>query len=451
MGVGSLALPLLAIAVVLAIAAPHDLGVAILAAAIVLEPGAIDFTGSLAPLLYELPSGVELPLTMSPLELAIVIACASAVIRGRRRSHLALPWVAAAIPLAIAVGFLHGWRSGGDIHIAYNEARGLIFGSAAFCLAVLSPDSTLRRLRSVIFVATALLAAIVLYRYFAFVRPNKIDVPLEFVFGHEDSIMLGVGLVCGVTTLARPSLTLRDRILLIVYVLLVAMAMAATQRRAATLVGMVGVGTVGALVLTKRPLLVIVTGIPLLLAFTAYLGAYWNKEYGATGQPARAVRSQIDPTPRDQSSDLYRDIERADVIATVRLNRLLGVGFGVRFAQFQALPNLESFWPLQFYTPHQNILWLWLKLGLAGIAAFLALIAIALSRCISAVRESRTMDDRATVGIIVAATLLMYIAFATVDQALIGTRGAIPLAVALAIAFAIPRTAAPVAQQEAAP
>jgi O-antigen ligase len=134
----------------------------------------------------------------------------------------------------------------------------------------------------------------------------------------------------------------------------------------------------------------------------------------------------------------------------VRLNRLLGVGFGVRFAQFQALPNLESFWPLQFYTPHQNILWLWLKLGLAGIAAFLALIAIALSRCISAVRESPAMDDRATVGVIVAATLLMYIAFATVDQALIGTRGALPLAVALAIAFAIPRPAAPAALQEEA-
>jgi hypothetical protein len=64
MGVGSLALPLLAMAIVLAVAAPHDLGVAILGAAIVLEPGAIDFTGSLSPLLYKLPGGVELPLTM---------------------------------------------------------------------------------------------------------------------------------------------------------------------------------------------------------------------------------------------------------------------------------------------------------------------------------------------------------------------------------------------------
>jgi O-antigen ligase len=439
LGWRALAMPVLVGSVILAVASPWRLGVILLGAAIALEPGAIDASGEVAVLLYELPPGVELPLTISPLEIAMCIALLSAVARSWQRVPR-LPVVAALIPLTIALGFVHGWRSGGEMNIGYNEARGLIYGTAAFGLALLSPRGMLWELRNVLVVTTTVLGAIVVYRYLAIVRTNQLDVPIEFAFAHENSIFLGAGLVYGLTWLARPSLSLTERIFLICYVLLMFVALAATQRRAATLVALVGILTVGTLLLTRRPVFVITAAVPLILLSSLFLAATWNREYGALAQPARAIRSQIDPSPRDESSDLYRDIERSNVIETVRGNRLLGVGFGRPFAQFQALPNLEAHWPLQSFTPHQNVLWLWLKMGVVGLAAFLATVSLALGRAMTLARRDRQVSAEVGLGIVLAATILMYLAFATVDLALIGTRGAIPLALALGIAFQIRRS-----------
>ncbi|MGH2610344.1 MAG: hypothetical protein ACRDHF_14785, partial [Tepidiformaceae bacterium] len=120
MGITALALPVLAGSVVLALASPSKFGVLLLGAAIALEPGAIDFTGEIAVLLYELPPGMELPLTISPLEISIVVAFLSALARRTPGEGVSIPIVAMALPAAMLVGFLHGWRSGGDMNIAYN-------------------------------------------------------------------------------------------------------------------------------------------------------------------------------------------------------------------------------------------------------------------------------------------------------------------------------------------
>jgi hypothetical protein len=193
LGVTALALPLLAGSVILALASPSIFGVFLLGAAVALEPGAIDFSGDIAVLLYELPAGMELPLTISPLEISIVVAFLSALARRKPGEGVSVPLVALAVPAAMLAGFLHGWRSGGDMNIGYNEARGLIYGTAAFGLAVLSPRPTVQLLRRCLVLSTALLGAIVVHRYFAYVRTDNFDVPLEFAFAHEDSILLGVG------------------------------------------------------------------------------------------------------------------------------------------------------------------------------------------------------------------------------------------------------------------
>ena len=45
-----------------------------------------------------------------------------------------------------------------------------------------------------------------------------------------------------------------------------------------------------------------------------YFPLYWNKTGGGTlSQPARAVRSTVSPDPRDESSNLYREQENANL------------------------------------------------------------------------------------------------------------------------------------------
>jgi O-antigen ligase len=97
---------------------------------------------------------------------------------------------------------------------------------------------------------------------------------------------------------------------------------------------------------------------------------------------------------------------------------------------------LQSFWPLQHYTPHQNVLWLWLKTGIIGITAFLALWALAISRCIRYLRANREYPMTA---IVIISSLLMFAIFATVDQGLVVSRAAIPFGAAIGAAFALPR------------
>jgi O-antigen ligase len=185
-----------------------------------------------------------------------------------------------------------------------------------------------------------------------------------------------------------------------------------------------------------RPLMVIVVVTLLGISGTVYLAAYWNAEYGALAQPARAIRSQIDPSPRDESSDTYRDAERYNLIATIRGNRIFGVGFGNEFGRYVALPDLTGFWPLQFHTPHQNIYWLWLKMGVVGVSVVLAIFMAALARCMRSIFRRPEMDGVWLTAAVVATGLLMFLMFATVDVVFPSPRGMVVLGVLFALAFA---------------
>ncbi|OAI40211.1 hypothetical protein AYO38_06230 [bacterium SCGC AG-212-C10] len=437
-GPAALLLPLIIICALGVAMAPYGVLLTLLVSMIIIEPGAIDGTGSLSPMLYSLPAGVRLPLTTSPIEIVVFLAAAFSLRRRDRLASIRLPRLVYLVPITIALGFAYGAINGGDIHIGYNEARGLIFGICVFVIVASGEPLQLRRLGTCVIVATGILAAVIVWRYFTIVKPGDLDVPLEFAFAHESSVILGIGFVSAITLMTKSEVRGWQRVVLIGYCMLICLAFVVSQRRAATLVALTGALTVAGLVYGKRPLMVVLVSIPILLGFAVYVGAYWNKEYGASAQPARAIRSQISPSARDESSDLYRTNERTSVIETIRANKVFGVGFGRQFAQYQPLPNLESFWPLQFYTPHESLLWLWLKLGFLGLSAFLGVVGLAVARCVHIVRRSTAIGDREVLAIITAATLLMYLAFSTVDIAMVGPRGAVPLAVALAIAFALP-------------
>jgi O-antigen ligase len=191
----------------------------------------------------------------------------------------------------------------------------------------------------------------------------------------------------------------------------------------------------------RRPMLVALLSVALLVGGSAYVAAFWNKEYGTTAQPARAIRSQIDPSARDDSSDLYRDIERYNLVQTIRANRVFGIGFGNQFGQYVSLPDLTSVWPLQFYTPHQNILWLWLKLGIAGISVMMAVFIAAMARCLRTIYRHPVLDDTWTTAAVVASGLLMFLMFSTVDVVLPATRGMVIMGVLMALAFGLPGAA----------
>jgi O-antigen ligase len=228
-----------------------------------------------------------------------------------------------------------------------------------------------------------------------------------------------------------------ERALLIAHIGLMFLAIIVTGRRSGTLCLLVGGVCVWAFILPRKPALMVVIGLVTIVLMSAYVASYWNKEYGALAQPARAIRSQIDPSPRDEQSDLYREVERHNVLQTIRLNRAFGVGLGRPYLLFEPLPDLTGFWPLQHYTPHQNVLWLWLKFGVGGAAAILGLFSVACARALQTMRSSRLGDDRWALGAVLFTIILMYLAYATVDLAFASTRSVAPLMVAVALALSL--------------
>jgi hypothetical protein len=111
--------------------------------------------------------------------------------------------------------------------------------------------------------------------------------------------------------------------------------------------------------------------IPVLLFTGMYLVAFWNNS-SPIGQPARALRSIVDPDPRDEASNSYRNLEKIDIATNIQSSPLVGIGFGAPYQQFYMLSfkSVGDSWPFFPYTTHNNILWIWMKDGAIGFAAF---------------------------------------------------------------------------------
>src|SRR5262249_4954316 len=108
------------------------------------------------------------------------------------------------------------------------------------------------------------------------------------------------------------------------------------------------------------------------LVGTGLVLATWNA-VGVIGLPAQAVKTVLFPedlSSADSGSDVYRQLEAINIFATIQSNRLLGVGFGRKFLQVVPMPDI-SFFEFWEYVPHNNVLWIWMKMGFFGFVAML--------------------------------------------------------------------------------
>lgn len=99
--------------------------------------------------------------------------------------------------------------------------------------------------------------------------------------------------------------------------------------------------------------------------------------------PADSIISVIQPKAsdtRDLESNLYRVFEDADLKYTEAQSPILGYGFGKPFLTPSPLPNIVGLDPYYLYIPHNNILWIWMRLGPLGYLAFWYLFGAAIVR-----------------------------------------------------------------------
>lgn len=427
------------IGVPLGLIAPRATALAVFWALVAFEPTTVDWSSFISDALYLYPRELAdaLPFTVYPWEMVAGAVTIRLLIAPPAGPRPAVPFIIWLVPLAVAGGYAVGLVNGGKANIGYIEARGLIFAGVTFIAAHrLLPIKT-RTAWTLAISSTAVLSLITLSRYFTVTRNNFQG---DLAYAHETPVLLAVGMVTGgVAFFSTKNFGLKS--LAVLYELLLLVAMVSTGRRAGTLAFLFA-GLMFAILIVQHRRVMIPIAIMGLIAFAAYLGAFWNSEFGAIGQPARAIRSQFNPSERDLSSNTYRAIETYDVIATIRLNPVTGVGLGNPFITFIPLPAIGG-WTMQFYTPHDNLLWLWLKLGLPGISAVIGVWMLALARAFEAARVRRSGEIPAA-AIVCGAAFVVALAYAQVDQFFVNSRALAPFAVMTAVVLILRTQPVPV-------
>jgi O-Antigen ligase len=153
--------------------------------------------------------------------------------------------------------------------------------------------------------------------------------------------------------------------------------------------------------------------VGLVLVSAVYFPVMWNSS-SSVAQPARAVKSQVKPSSRDDSSDTYRVQENANLENNIKQDGPLGKGFGLEIDYALPIPDISQLDPLIDYIPHNDVLDVLMRMGFLGGVAMWCLIGAGI---ISGSRLAMSRDrEVAVIGTLVACTLVAWALMGGVDQ-----------------------------------
>ncbi len=344
----------------------------------------------------------------------------------------------------VVMGILHGLASGGNFRIIVLEVRPFWYLFASYILAfnIVSKVSHVRNILWITIIGTAVKGAQGVYIVYHYLG-GHISGQNE-IMAHEQSFFFVLVLLL----LALMMLHHMQRGFFIAILLslpAITIALLANNRRADYVALLAGIAVAWALVIMIKPesrrVLVPAMVICVLLG-SAYVVAFRNAG-GALGEPANAVISVFHPSAtdaRDASSNAYRGIENYDLKFTEATNPLLGYGFGKQFLQPQVLPNVLELDPYYLYIPHNNVLWIWMRLGPLGFGALWYLIGCGIVfGCLFARRVKN--KELQLFAIFTVATLVMEVIVAYSDYQFYFYRNMIYVGVLLGVLFKLPAIA----------
>lgn len=321
----------------------------------------------------DLTAVIHIHIIVSIFEILLLLTLGFWLFRGKRAARAA-PFQRGSLFVPILVfagvllfGVLYGQlRGGATLTEALWEVRGFLIMIAAYFFVgmFVRSDREANQLTWVLLLAPTALALDNVIRGITSATTIEGN---DLAYDHVDSVVLGCAMLLCIAIITYGG-TLWQRRYAFAALPIMVLAVLLMKRRAAFPVLGIGVIVLVIFLLRLRPRLFwrYVPAIALLV--TLYLVAYWNNT-GTLGQPARAISSQFTPDPRDAASNLYRDIEKADILANIQQAPITGLGFGQPFTFYYQLPDL-SWWQFWHFETHNSVLWVWMKDGLVGFAVF---------------------------------------------------------------------------------
>lgn len=382
-----------------------------------------------------------LPAGMNPAEvllgLGVLVVLMQAVQRRQQWLHRTVVRRLLMAVMAFVVVFLIlGILRGGNLNMAMWEVRPFfyLFGTYVLAAALVENFSAVRPLLWILILGSGAKA---IYGLTIFWSVRHLEERPESILGHEESFLFGIYIF---VTLAMWLFRFRDR-LRVVAALLLPMVLACNMvnsRRTAWLILFAGAGVLMTIALVRlkehRKFVAALIGAAILGA-SVYLPAFWTKS-GTLAQPARAIRSAVAPDTRDTQSNDYRMIEDYNLRFYIGMSGSRGVGFGQPISYF-GLVDLLDISPMLAYVPHNGVLYLWWRMGIAGVITFAVFVSQAV---ISAVRlTAARRRDVGMVGAVVAATVFGYVAMGGLDMGFFWFRNAIVMGTLIGVVDGLAR------------
>jgi hypothetical protein len=379
----------------------------------------------------------------NPFEITIMVILLAWALRGRRdrRFHFErglLFWPVVVFGALLFISLLWGaTQPGNNLTVGLEEIRALVYAILAYFLVgiLFTHRRDLDTLTWVILISTLLMGIECIIRY-EFLLPGHAVGDLDY--DHEDATLLACAIILSIAMLLLGS-TRRQKWFVIATLPIDLLGLMVTYRRAgeaALVTGLVFLAVI--LLRVNRSLFLKIVPITALL-LSIYVAAEWNCTSGSLCQPARAISSQFNPDPRDAASNFYRLVERYDIILNIQSHPITGLGFGQQFNFYIPLPDL-SFWPYWHYTPHDEILWIWMKMGIIGFIAFWWLIASALYRSGRLTQALSAAGDYKARALLAAAAclIIMQMTVSYVDLGLTSDRVMLVLGIMLGVIGHLP-------------
>jgi len=351
----------------------------------------------------------------------------------------------------LLLGFVNGYAHGGDHAAAVWELRNLMILPVLYVVLtnLFTRRQQYQRLFWLVMIATFINSIIALL-YQRTLTAAELD-SMESLVAHGATLPMNAMIVLIAAAYLFKSESLARRLLLPLMAIPVVIVFLISERRAAVVALVGGLMLLGIMVFwTNRKVFMKVAPL-VLIAGVLYTAAFWNDSTSTAGFPAQAIKSVIAPdqvSERNQSSDVYRVVERIDIVATINSNPILGIGFGKPFLRPIPLPEINPFF-LEDFMPHNSILWIWMKAGIGGFIAMLFLFGTAMRTGARAALRQRT-GDYAAITFTSTAIVLMYAVFSYVDISW-DPQNMVLLTVAIAqISHAVQRTRPPEPADDAA-
>jgi O-Antigen ligase len=350
------------------------------------------------------------------------------------RTPTPLPLIA-----ALAVSFVTvlalcaiGVARGGDMQMAKIQVQSYLLLLMMAYLAAMS----LRGTSDYRILGRIIVAAAVARSFYVFYVVHHLSHQLEeggtiaVAATHGDSLVFSAAAVLLVVEfLEQPSRRAALWCLALVPILLVAM----NQNNRRLVWVQLAAGLLTFAMLSRRSRIKRLLANALLLSLpliVVYVAAGWNSQ-SKVFAPIKMYRSVTDGTV--DNSTLYRDLENYNLIMTMRLHPLTGVGFGQPFVEVVALPSIAGVFREYRYMPHNAILGLWAYTGPLGFTGLFLPLVVAMYFAIRSYGLAGSAAER-TAAVMVVAMVVIYFMHCWGDVGFAERRAIFLVGPALAIA-----------------